>query len=450
MKPASSIPTLRVKFWEPIGTIVEKLTTAFDEHGDIIRLKGWPVNAFCFRKPEHIGQVLTHKTAGGTKFSQAIPRVQWLMGTGAYIMKGGPAWREKRKQIQPAFANDVIARYADQIPAITAWNIDRWNNAAETGEPFDIWHEMQMLFSDLSVKVFFGKDLGDELEHVVHLTHSLEHHFITLCPKWLSWTPFFGNSRFYREGKELRAIFSRIVEERKAGPAPESRDVLSLLLELRHQDTGQPWTVEEIVGEMFSVYFGAIVMGTTLSWTFWALGTQRDIQEKLRAEAEGVLQGRTPTSADLGEMPYCELVFKEVLRRFPASFAFPKYAEDSVQIAGYQLPAKSLLLPMVYHTHLDPRIWDDPMAFKPERFDPANGVKIDTFAYFPFGAGQRKCLGYAVAPSIIKLLILTILDKYDVEFHSRFPGDPISDIGFENWPADKVMVKVHRRESAVV
>jgi cytochrome P450 len=434
------IPQVKVKFYEPVARLLAKLGDAFEQQGDVLQVRGFPFRIFCFRNPEHIAQIFKHRAVGLTKFLGVLPRVKWVMGRGAYILAGGEEWMRKRREVQPAFTGAAVTANTDALPPLVESLLGRWEGFADTGEAVDVYAELQRLIARVNFQTFFSADPGDSLPDIVAQTHFVEKSFVGLAPLWL---PLPSVLRFKRDARAVRAAMLGLVRRRQADPAAHD-DVLGLLLRLQREQAPGRWSDEEIVDEMLSIYFGASVMSVTLTWLFLLLAQHPAAAERLRAEAKALLQGRAPSAADLARLRYPHMVFQEATRLYPPSWGFPRYAEEDLEIDGYRIPAKSLVIPMIYHTQRHAALWPDPERFDPERFDPERVADIHPYALFPFGGGPRKCLGANLAPRVIELIAVMVWQRYNLQFRPRFAGDPVLEFGFEIMPRDKVLMSVHR------
>jgi cytochrome P450 len=333
-------------------------------------------------------------------------------------------------------------RYTEAADELVVEMLDRWGRPARTGERFDLYGEMQHLIARISFKIFFSAEISDpdKLQSIVDQTRHLEHAFGRIQPAWL---PTLANIKFWRDRRGLRTIFLKLVAERRSRSNGPSNDLLGLLISLKHASNGAPWSDEDIVGEVMSVYFGASVMSATITWMVFLLATNPAIQHKLVNAMQEV--SPEPTARDLSDFTFSRMVFSETTRLFPPSWGYPRYCEIPFQVGEYQIPARSLVIPMVYHTHRHPLIWANPGEFVPERFAPERLSSIPPFAHYPFGGGQRMCTGANLGPRIIQLVINRIHQRYVTQFHERFPNDPIPQFGFELAPKDKVVISIQER-----
>lgn len=436
----------------PFTTSVEKILLAvergFEEKGDVLQLTGLPFRAFCFKHPDHVGEILRHQPVGITKHPGVLPRVKYVMGTGGYILEGGPAWKERRVEVQPAFKSDALAHYSQQVPALTDELFDLWDVPAEGRGRIDITTGLRALITRINFQIFFSTDLAGGgaglqsslLEAIEHQTHALNLDFVRALPLGVP-TP--RNIRFKRNYSALRKTMLNLVVVRR-GQFSEKRDLLTVLLNATDQETGAAWSDDEVVGEIFSIYFGASVVSTTLAWCLHLVASHPQVQEQLIGELREQLQGREPTVEDLKNLPYTEAVLLETIRLFPPSWGYPRRCIEGMEVDGYRVSPDSLVIPMVYFTHRDPRFWRDPATFDPGRFQADKRAGMHRFAHYPYGIGPRKCLGANLAPLIILPIMVKIFQRYRLDFKPRFEGDPRPEFGFEIHPRDEIMMGLQR------
>lgn len=424
--PASAIPKVRLPLFSSYSTLLARLAEGFRLHGDIVRLTGIPVRVFCFRHPEHIKQVYTHKTIGATKLPRMLPRVQWIMGRGSFIHPGGEDWKRRRHLLQGGLTRAASMELARGVPAATRKALERLRKTSLTGEPVDIHRQMGLLVVDATLQALFSADVGDRLEPIYEQTQFLLESFTSRAPVPF---PTLGNFRFRRIARKLQGFMRDLIDKRLQS-SEKPPDLLTLLTAPDKQ-TGQAWPIQDVQDEMFSLYFGASIMKIALAWICYLLSLHPHVFGKLQSEVNDLLKGRTPTPEDLDRLPYVDMVFQEATRLYPPVWGYPRYASEEVQIGGHMFPARSLLLPIGYFAHRHPAFWDNPEVFDPERFHPERAAKIHPFAHYPFGGGPRMCLGRNLAPIICQLILVMLVQEFTFTFAPRFPGDPILDFGFE-------------------
>jgi cytochrome P450 len=175
--------------------------------------------------------------------------------------------------------------------------------------------------------------------------------------------------------------------------------------------------------QLLTVFFaGHETSATSLSWIHYLLDRHPDARAKLRAEVERVLGGRVPTSADLDALPYTEQVINETLRLYSPIHSISRVALADDVLGGYDIPAGATIYVSLYATHRLKALWPEPDRFDPERFTPGNIEGRPRFAFIPFAAGHRNCVGASVAVVELKLAVAMIAQRYEL---SLAPGQRV-------------------------
>jgi cytochrome P450 len=415
-----------------------------------LRLTGAPWPIYAFRHPDQVGEILRHPSVGITKHPGIMPRVGHVMGHGGYILEGGDAWWARRAEVQPGFRAERLGRYSRQVPVLVERLFELWDGPATQGQAVDIAPALRALITHVNAQLFFSKDwagsaglMSDALTRIEHQTHAINLDFVRALPLAV---PSPRNLRFRRHARALRQTMRTLVAERRAAGASAAAmdDLLTVLLQGKHADTGRPWTDDDVVDEIFSVYFGASVVSTTLAWCLHRVVSHPAVQERVITEVREVLQGRVPTLEDLRRLPYTEQVLLETTRLFPPSWGYPRRAVQGMTVGGQAIEPGSLVMPMVYFTHRHPDFWADPECFDPDRFSAGRSQGQHRFAHFPYGLGPRKCLGANLAPLVMLPILARIFQRYRFRFTPRFAGDPRPEFGFEIHPRDGIEMQIER------
>lgn len=244
--------------------------------------------------------------------------------------------------------------------------------------------------------------------------------------------------------KILRAHMRQFIEKRRARP-DAYQDILSVLLQARDED-GQTMSDERLISECLT-FFGAGYETTAaaLSWTWYLLCQHPEIYQRVRSEVDTVLQGRTPTYADLAHLPYCLQVFKEVIRLYPPSYVICRHTLDDVQIDGYRVPKDWTIIIAPYTLHRREESFPEPEKFDPERFQPEREKNLPRYAYLPFGAGPHVCIGQHFAMMEGHLLLATLAQRATFTLLPKQVKKPDLLHNLVLRPSGMVKVKVTKR-----
>jgi cytochrome P450 len=185
-----------------------------------------------------------------------------------------------------------------------------------------------------------------------------------------------------------------------------------------------------------------------LMWTFYLLSQHADIKQRLYAEIDSVLGERTVTLQDLPNMPYLDMVLKESMRLFPPVAAVSRSPYADMELGGYRLPKDAIMQISIFAMHRSTRYWHNPDVFDPERFSPENEAKIPRYAYLPFGGGARVCIGNQFAIMEAKLLLVTIMQQYELDLAPNHEVVPQQLLTLRAKHGMKMVIR-HRQTQAV-
>jgi len=235
-----------------------------------------------------------------------------------------------------------------------------------------------------------------------------------------------------RQSVEINVALDKVVDDliaqRTVTDQTERTDLLTLLMNTRDED-GQPASHTFIRDNILTLFFaGHETTANTLAWTLYYLDQNPAVHEKLVHELDTVLAGRTPTLADLKQLPYTLQVIKETMRIEPTVSGFPRYITEDTELGGMRLKAHSMVLLPIYILHHDPRWWSDPETFDPDHFTAENEAKIPKYAYLPFGGGPRICIGNHFALMEAQLLLAIIVGHYELHLQPGTDMTPLRQI----------------------
>jgi cytochrome P450 len=218
-----------------------------------------------------------------------------------------------------------------------------------------------------------------------------------------------------------KIIYGMINERRASGR--DHGDLLSMLLTAQDEDDGGVMTDSQVRDEAMTIFLaGHETTANALTWTWYLLSGAPDVASKLHDEVDRVLQGRLPTMADIGSLPYVERVVTESMRLYPPAWLIGRRAIADYPIGPYVAAARSILVMSPYIMQRDARYYAAPERFDPDRWTPEFKASLPKFAYFPFGGGPRQCIGESFAWMELILLVATIAQKWDLRL---VPGHPV-------------------------
>jgi cytochrome P450 len=408
------------------------------EFGDICTIRIGPRRLFLLFHPDLVEQVLTSR---GFHKHFGLRMNRFLLGNGL-LTSEGDFWLRQRRLIQPLFLREAIAGHGADMVALAEKKAAGWQD----GEVRDLYVEMRDLSMVVIARVLFGADVSGKTSVVVEaLAEAMERfpsRFLTLLPLPMS-LPTPGNLRARRAVRKLDEVLYGLIAQRRAGG--ERRDLLSVLLRARHED-GEHMTDRQLRDEAMTLFLaGHDTTALTLTWAFYALAHHPEVLDELTSELRQVLGGRSPTVADLPQLRYTEQVIQEVMRVYPAVYAFGRQAVESCTLGGYTLAAGATVIMSQWVIHRDPRWYSDPERFDPSRWGDGLARRLPRYAYFPFGGGPRICIGNTFAMMESMLLLATLVQRFRV---SPTPGLAIHpEPRFTLRPSGPVLLRLQKQRS---
>jgi cytochrome P450 len=378
------------------------------DFGDVVALRFVSRRVFLVSHPDLIESVLvTHARNYIKHFALRLNPL--VLGQGL-LTSEGDFWLRQRRLIQPAFQRQRLASFAGEMVAAAERHLAGW----APGQAKEIDAEMSRLTLDVTGRTLFGADVTGDAADVGEAMRVLQRSFLALFTSLLPvppWMPTPTNLRLRRAVRRLDAIIYRLIAERRA-TAADRGDLLSLLLAARDEEDGGGMSDRQVRDEALTLFLaGHETTALALSWTWYLLGRHPEVEARLAAEWRQVLGGRPPTFEDLPRLRYTERVVLESLRLYPPAPTIGREALAECALGGFRVPAGTTILLSPWVVHRDPRWYDRPEEFRPERWADGAGQR-PKYAYFPFGGGPRLCIGNNFALMEAALVLATLGQRY--------------------------------------
>ena len=391
------------------------------EYGDVVRWRGL-FDMCIVNHPDLIRPVLTQDYRHFSKNTTHYRMLRQVMGNGL-VTNDGPDWVRQRRLIQPAFASRRLARFDQTINALTSSLVARWERQ-DPAEAVWIDREMSALTFDIVGETLFGRDIKEharemaEILEVVNLSSNDLRSFLTLYP----WIPTAYNRKWKRAMKRLDGIVYGLMEGRGAD-GNGGGDLLGRLFAARDEETGEGMHDRQIRDEVVTLILaGHETSAMALSWTLYLLATHPEIEARLVEHLEASLHGAPAGAEDLPRLTYLKQVVQEAMRIYPPVWGYVRRAEAETELGDYVLPAGTWVGVVTWALHRRPDFWPDPERFDPDRFAPERAEERDFFAYLPFAAGPRTCIGAGMAMLEIQLILAQLVPRFRMRV---VPGHPI-------------------------
>ncbi|GAC1642798.1 MAG: cytochrome P450 [Ktedonobacteraceae bacterium] len=413
--------------------------------GDVGSFHFGPYRVIFFNTSEYVHSIFVEHAYDFDKGAAIHNTFRPIIGNGIFTSEGD-FHRRQRKLMAPSFQPRHITSYADTMVHYGELIQREWSE----NETIDVSQEMTNLTMSIIGKVLFDADVFTETDELgaamttilAHASHTLSQ----LFPIPLNW-PTKRNKNMRQAIALLRGRIQKLIEERCA-ETRERNDFLSVLLQSKDEDS-HSMSDEQIIDESLTLFgAGHETTATALAWTWYLLASHPDIYKKVQEEVDTVLEGHTPTYADLARLPYCLQVFKETMRLYPPAYAISRAPLHDVNIDGYTVrKGKDIVLVSPYTIHRRPDYFPNPEMFDSERFTPENEKRLPRYAYMPFGAGPRICIGNHFAMMEGHLLLATLAQRVTFELvpDQRIEPDPLKSVTIR--PKNGVNMVVHRRGS---
>jgi cytochrome P450 len=416
--PLSLLRYARAFRKDPIAFVGDR----FARYGDLYATTFRGVPLYVTRHPEHLHEVLVSRGASFKKPEEGITarQLRRMLGRGL-VTSNGDFWRRQRRMINPAFGRKQIEALGTAMVDKTLTMLDRWT----PGETREVGADMMALTLNIVARTLFDHDPTGERDRIAGALGAFRD-ITGLAGVLPPWVPLPSVRRMRRSLADMDDIVYGLIDARRAEPDERLRargDLLSALVLARAEGEGEgaQMTRTELRDEILTLFLaGHETTSQTLTWTWYLLSQHPAVEAQLHAELDAVLGGRPPTAADA--LPVTDRILQESMRVYPPVTTVTRVATEPVEVGGYRVPAGADVACWIYFAHHDPRWWDDPARFDPDRFLPERAAKIPRGAYAPFGAGQRQCIGKNFALLEARLLLATIAQRFSLRL---VPGHPV-------------------------
>ncbi|MBW4508505.1 MAG: cytochrome P450 [Scytonematopsis contorta HA4267-MV1] len=415
------------------------------EYGDLVRLPIMPNYSFYLAAhPSYAEHILSTHQELYPKPDIVNKPFNLMMGE-SILTSEGDFWLKHRRLMQPAFHMKHLGNLAEVMISCTESFMQEWENKLD-GEVIDIAAETLRLTLKIAGQTLFSKDISDE-QSVLGKAFRTGFEFVNykMNNLWTEplWVPTPRNQRFRRAKETLDNLVLDIIDSRRKNPI-DSYDLLSMLMAARDEETGEGMSDKQLQNEVITLLVaGHETVASALAWTWFLLAEHADVAAKLQDELQSVLNGSNPTLDKLPKLEYTRMVFEETLRLYPPAWAMPRTAREDDEIQGYFIPKGSLMTAAAFMIHRHPDFWENPDKFEPDNFLPEKINQRPKFAYFPFGGGQRICIGKNFALMEATIIIALMSQRFKLEL---VPNQQIEiDPTFTLRPKYGIKVKIWKK-----
>lgn len=407
---------------DPVGY----MKLAVQQHPDLFTAEiiGFGDTFVFVQHPEAIQEILTHDHKRFIATGKENKILQPLLGEHSLILLEGRDHKQQRQILMPPFHGERLKTYGQTICDITQ---ERFNQLSPH-RPFLARKVMQQLTLEVIIQVVFGLSEGNRYEQLKQALSELTEvfrspatatllYFPVLQQDFGAWSPW---GYFLRLRQQIDIFLLAEIADRRAHPDVDRTDILSLLLSAR-DETGQPMSDEALRDELMTLLLaGHETTASAVAWGLYWIHQTPVVREKLLHELQSL--GNSPNPIEVARLPYLNAVCSEVLRITPvAMLTFPRVVQEPVKLLGYPLEVGTIVLGCIYLLHQRQDLYPQPQQFKPERFIER---QFSPYEFMPFGGGTQRCVGDALAPFEMKLVLATILSHYPLELVDSRPEYP--------------------------
>jgi cytochrome P450 len=382
---------------------------------------------FIINEPNAIRHVVLDNAANYTKSEIGRRLLEPGLGRGL-LTSEGDTWRRHRRIMAPAFDPRSVAGYAPIITGVTEELLAEWDALPKPRE-VDVATTMMHATLHIISKAMFSSDsdeIVDVIENGVNTYQTLVRPSLLdllHVPLWL--TRLLAPLPVAGIFDEFDRKVDKLLTERGRTPEAEPKDLLARLIAARDTETGGGMTPQEVRDQVVTIFMaGHETTSQALSWTWYLLSQHPAVEAKLYNELAAALSGRAPRYEDVANLPYARMVIEESMRLYPPAHTFGREPIADDEILGHRIPAGADVLILPWLLHRKPQLWDDPDRFDPERFTPERVAARPRFAYLPFGAGPRICIGAAFAMTEAILILAAIAQRYRLHLKTGHPVEP--------------------------
>jgi cytochrome P450 len=388
---------------------LERMVELFARHGDTYRVFVPARGSYTYviHHPDDVKRVLVSNHRNYTK-GVGLDRVKILLGKGIMTSEG-ELWKRQRYMMQPFFHRRVVTQFAEVIAAANARFIARWEQLTARGELVNLTDEMSELTLEIVLRSIFGTDL----DRLAQQPGGNPFEVITKEPG--------RNLQFAFKFRSLSKLVAQLLARRRAH-GTEHFDFLAMLMSARDKDSGAPMAERELIDEVMTlIVAGHETTASGLNWTWYLLSQHPQVTARLHAEIDASAEIDSPSLAQMEALTYAQQVVNEALRLYPPGWLLSRRTIEPDVLGGYPVPANTNVLLPLYLLHRHPEFWQEPERFWPERFAPEHEAARSRFAYMPFAAGPRHCIGETLALYEMLMHLYLVARRYRLTYVPEKP-----------------------------
>ncbi len=422
-RASSALRHLRALQHDPIRWFTQMTA----QYGDCVRIRLGASDLFLINHPDLVEEVLVKKPRHFSK-GRVMRKMRRVIGDGLLTSEGA-VHRSQRRLSQPAFHRARVDSYAQMMIKCALKTRAQWELHTEKHDAnslLDVNASMKHLTMAVVGKTMMSVDLeGENADLGATMTDLMDAFNWLVLPGFglIEQLPLRKSQRFRRARARLNAMIYRLIEERRRDNRDRG-DLLSMLM-LASDENGAQMSDLQVRDEAMTIFIAGHESQTNaLNWVWVLLAQNPAAETKLHDELNRVLDGRAPCANDYANLTYTKMLLQETLRLYAPVWTIGRCATSDVQIGGYRVPKGSPVMMSPYVLGRDARFYENPSVFEPERWRGDAHLSRPKYAYFPFGAGPRLCIGEAFAWMEAVLLVATLAQKFRLKLPDDAPIEP--------------------------
>jgi len=383
---------------------LERMIELFARHGDTYRVYVPARRSYTYviHHPDDVKRVLVSNHRNYTK-GVGLDRVKILLGKGIMTSEG-ELWKRQRYMMQPLFHRRVVTTFAEVIAQSNDRWIARWEGLARRGELINLTDEMSALTLEIVLRSIFGRDLD-------RLSQQLGGNPFEVVTREQS-----RDLQFAYKFRSLTKLVAQLIAQRR-DTAEEHFDYVAMLMNARDKDSGAPMGERELIDEIMTlVVAGHETTASGLNWTWYLISQHPQIEARLHAEIAAAAELPSPSLAEMEGLRFTRQVIDEALRLYPPGWVLSRRTVNADSLGGYPVPPGTNVLLPLYLLHRHPNFWKNPETFDPDRFAPEHEAERPRFAYMPFAAGPRHCIGETFALYEMLVHLYKVARRYRLRY----------------------------------
>jgi cytochrome P450 len=369
-----------------------------------------------------------------------------FVGESSLILAEGVHWQWQRRAVAPTFRHETLLSFVPIFSRIAETQVTQWCAAARD-RPIDVGAAMNQATFEIIVETMLGGSnalaADDYRRALTTMMHATRWHCLLALLALPRWTPFPNRGRSIRALAQLQHRMERIIADRRANPAARV-DLIDLLMAGRDAETGRGMTDDELAANLLAfINAGHETTASALTWTLWLVARDSSLQDRLADEIAAVVGQETVAAKHIEQLRLCRQALQESMRLYPPASSLARQATGDTHLGDERVSRSTMILVPIFALHRHVKLWQNPNSFDLERFAPAAVKSRSRFAYLPFGAGPRTCVGASFAMTEATVILATLLQSFRLRTLAGYKPKPVASLSLR--PEGGVPLLIERR-----